>query len=81
MWYLYIATFSGGKLYTGITNNLVRRIRQHYNGTGAKSLRGKGPIQLVYTEVQTDIISAGKREKEVKGWSHEKKVRLIQGLH
>ena len=80
MWFLYIATFKNGKLYTGITVDLVRRIKQHNEGIGAKSLRGKGPVELLYTEEYTTNALAAKREREIKGWSHSKKVKLIEGF-
>ena len=77
MWYLYIAKFSGEKLYTGISVDVERRIRQHNNGTGAKSLRGKGPIELLYTEKFDTNKQAARREREIKGWNREKKLKLI----
>ena len=77
MWYLYIAQFSKTKLYTGISNNVARRIEQHNNGTGAKSLRGKGPVLLLYTEEFETGILAARREREIKGWNRDKKLDLI----
>lgn len=81
MWYLYIAIFDKNKLYTGITLNVARRIEQHNNGRGAKSLRGKGPVELVYTEEYSSCILAANREKEIKGWTRKKKIELIQRVH
>ncbi len=77
MWYLYIAQFNKTKLYTGISNDVKRRIEQHNDGTGAKSLRGKGPVLLLYIEEFATNILAAKREKEVKGWNRERKLTLI----
>ena len=78
MWFVYIVEFAGGKLYTGITTNPERRILEHNLGTGAKSLRGKGPINVLYLEPQQDHVSAAKREREIKGWNRIKKITLIE---
>lgn len=77
MWYVYIAQFSGDRLYTGITTDPERRMKQHNDGLGAKSLRGKGPIVLVYLEEHTDQTEAAKREREIKNWHRSKKILLI----
>jgi predicted GIY-YIG superfamily endonuclease len=77
MWTLYIARFSKNKLYTGITVDINRRIKQHNNGIGAKSLKGKGPVELVYTEHYLTNNLAAKREREIKSWNREKKLNLI----
>jgi putative endonuclease len=82
MWFLYIAKFKINKLYTGITLDVKRRIEQHNNGTGAKSLRGKGPVELLYTEKYLTNTLAAKREREIKSWSRQKKLKLIEkSLH
>lgn len=47
-WWIYVLLTGQGKLYTGITLDVRRRVEMHTNGTGAKALRGKGPLQLVY---------------------------------
>jgi len=80
MWYLYIAKFKNNKLYTGITVDVERRIMQHNNGTGAKSLIGKGPVELMYTERYATNTLAAKREREIKQWNHKKKLKLIESL-
>lgn len=48
-WHLYLVRTARGALYTGITTDVARRVRQHQDGRGAKALRAKGPITLVYT--------------------------------
>lgn len=80
--YLYIARSKDNSLYTGITRNVQRRIFEHNtdNRNGAKSLRGKRPIVLVYKEEFDTISEALKREKEIKGWSRDKKLKLINAL-
>ncbi len=48
LWHLYILRTQSGALYTGITTNVERRLAQHQAGKGAKALRGKGCLVLVY---------------------------------
>lgn len=47
-WYLYIVETRLGHWYTGITTDVKRRFEEHSNGIGAKNLRGKGPLQLIF---------------------------------
>lgn len=79
MWYLYIAKCNDGALYTGITTDIKRREVEHNNDNklGAKSLRSKRPVKIVYTEQYNDQNSARKREVEIKGWKRKEKVKLI----
>jgi putative endonuclease len=80
--WLYIVECSDGSLYTGITKNVKKRVQQHNEGKfGAKSIRGKRPVVLVYKEKQISLSKALKREREIKGWRREKKLDLIKGLH
>lgn len=65
-WTVYILECADGTLYTGITNDLSRRIAAHENGTGAKYLRGRGPLRLVYTESHPDRAAASRREAAIK---------------
>jgi len=65
-WVLYIVRCADGTLYTGITNDLPRRIAMHDSGTGARYTRGRGPVTLVYRERHADRSSASKREYAVK---------------
>ncbi|MBI3290606.1 GIY-YIG nuclease family protein [Candidatus Microgenomates bacterium] len=76
--YLYIVRGSDNSLYTGVTINIETRIQQHNSGKrGAKSLRGKVPVKLVYSEVYNSKGEALKREFEIKSWGKEKKESLI----
>ncbi|OGG33419.1 hypothetical protein A2968_02495 [Candidatus Gottesmanbacteria bacterium RIFCSPLOWO2_01_FULL_42_22] len=79
-WFLYIVKCSDGALYTGITTSIRRRILQHNSGLGAKSLKGKLPVTLVYKEVYDNQREAARREREIKGWRKEKKENLLKGL-
>lgn len=78
--YVYIVECSDGTLYTGWTNNLERRIKQHSNGTGAKYTRGRGPVRLVYYEEFNEKCDAMKREYEIKRCSRNDKLKLINGI-
>ncbi len=74
---VYIVECSDRKYYTGITGNLEKRIHEHNLG---KSIATKYrlPVTLVYWESATDKYIAAKREKEIKGWSRQKNLALIQ---
>ncbi len=75
---VYILECSDKSLYTGFTTDIERRVKEHSEGKrGAKSIRGKLPIKLVYTEKFSTISEALKRESEIKGWRREKKLKLI----
>ncbi len=77
-WFLYIVEASDKTLYTGITVDLKRRVYQHNNKKGAKSLKGKLPVKLVYNETFSNQIEAAKREREIKSWRREYKLKLIE---
>lgn len=78
-WYVYIVECSDGSLYTGITTNIKRRITEHNNDNikGAKSLRPKRPVTLKYFEEYNNQINAAKRERAIKNWKRENKIKLI----
>lgn len=78
--WMYILECSNGAYYTGSTNNLELRIRQHQNGEGANFTKKHLPIRLVYYEEFQRIDEAFYREKQVQGWSRMKKEALINGF-
>ena len=78
-YYLYILRCGDGTLYTGITDDLPRRLKAHRSGKGAKYTRGRGPLELVYREDCPDRSSALTRELEVKALSRQEKLALIEG--
>jgi len=69
---------SDNSLYTGISNNVERRITKHASQLGAKYFRGRQPEQLVYLESGHDRSSASQREAAIKKLRRPNKVRLIQ---
>ena len=79
MWNVYILRLSDDTLYTGITKDLDRRMRQHRNGNGSKYVKGRLPFELVYTEERRDRTDAMRRESEIKNYSRERKESLIEG--
>ena len=76
-WYLYILRCGDGSLYTGITTDVEKRFEAHSSGKGAKYTRGRGPLELVYSEACQDHSHALKREWEIKALPREKKLELI----
>ncbi|OGM21916.1 hypothetical protein A2714_04625 [Candidatus Woesebacteria bacterium RIFCSPHIGHO2_01_FULL_38_9] len=81
-YFVYIVRCSDNSLYTGFTNNIEHRVWQHNNSKfGAKSIKGKRPVNLVYSETYETLGEALRREREIKGWRREKKQELIKGLH
>lgn len=77
-YYVYILTNKSGTLYTGVTNNLVRRIYEHKNKLTPGFTSKYNINRLIYFEETDDICAAIAREKEIKGWRREKKIDLIE---
>lgn len=77
-WYVYMVRGSDESLYTGITTDLERRVKEHNDGTGSKSLLGKLPVKLVHSETFADRSSASKRESEIKKLCREDKLKLLK---
>lgn len=75
-WIVYILQCADGTLYTGITNDLERRMAEHEAGRGAKYTKGRGPLQLVYQEICGDRGPASKREIEIKSLDRKSKLLL-----
>ena len=76
---MYILLCNDGSYYTGSTTDLERRLRQHFSGEGANHTKKHPPIQLLYYEEFNRIDMAFYREKQVQGWSKQKKEALING--
>jgi putative endonuclease len=75
--YVYILLCMDGSFYTGYTNDLQERTKQHENGKGAKYTKSHRPKKVAYVEVFGSRSSAMKREKAIKKLSHQQKQDLI----
>ena len=81
-YYVYIMTNRyNNVLYTGVTNNLRRRVREHISGEIGDFSRKYKVKKLVYFEAYENVIDAIEREKRIKGGSRIKKIRLISEMN
>lgn len=80
-YYLYIMASESGTLYTGITNDLGRRVWEHKNGAMDGFTKKYGCKKLVYYEYGSDINCIINREKQVKKWNRKKKEFLIKTIN
>lgn len=79
-WYVYIARARTGKYYVGITTSVTLRIEKHNAGKGSRMAQQQGPFSLVYRSLPFQSKSEARlREAQLKGWSREKKEKLIRG--
>ena len=76
-WLLYILNCHDGSFYTGITNNLERRVEQHNAGIASKYSRARLPVKVIYTEACENRSNASKRELAVKKLSRKAKEKLL----
>jgi putative endonuclease len=76
-WHVYIIECSDSRLYTGITNNLDRRIKAHNSGNGCRFTKYRAPVKLVYCEEALGRSQALKKEAQIKQLPREKKLKLI----
>jgi len=76
--FVYIVKCSGGQYYTGFTNDIEARLKCHNSGKGAKYLRGKLPVELVYAKPYKYLKSALKAEYEIKQLTRTQKESLIK---
>ena len=77
VWTVYILECGDGTLYTGITDDLERRLKAHSEGKGAKYTRGRGPLKLRHREELPDKGAALKREYAIKQLSKTEKMALF----
>lgn len=79
-YYVYILKCSDNSFYTGITNNIEKRIQVHKSGFNKESYTYKRrPIELKFYQEFNDVLQAIYFEKKIKGWSRAKKQALING--
>ena len=76
-WFIYLVRTGAGSLYAGISTDPERRLRQHQSGKGARALRGKGPLTLVWRQGVVDKGEALRLEYRLKQQSKAFKERLV----
>jgi len=80
-YYVYILANDGRMLYTGVTNDLMRRIFEHKNHLVEGYTKKYKITKLVYYDQTNDIYEAISREKQIKGWLRKKKIALIESIN
>jgi putative endonuclease len=75
---VYILANRTRRLYTGVTNHLLRRLGEHRAGIRSVFAHRYNIYRLVYFETSNDVNAAIRREKQIKSWRREKKVSLIE---
>lgn len=78
-WFIYLIRTADNRLYTGVTTDVSRRFLQHQQGKGAKALRGKGELQLVFTREVGERSLALRLEYQIKQLTKRQKERLVAG--
>jgi putative endonuclease len=79
MYFVYFVQCSDGLYYTGVTNNLERRVNEHNSGLMGGFTSKRLPVRVVYNQSFQNAEDAIKSEKQLKGWSRKKKEALIRG--
>jgi putative endonuclease len=80
-YYVYIMTNRSGTLYTGVTNDLERRMYEHKQKIVEGFTKKYDIDMLVYYEVTSDIGEALTREKQIKAWRRSKRIALIESVN
>ena len=75
-WSVYMLLCADNTLYTGITNNLEKRLEAHNQGRGAKYTKGRSPVTIIYQEDNLTRSAALKRESQMKKLSRKEKLLL-----
>jgi putative endonuclease len=78
-WHVYLVRCADGTLYTGISDDVARRVAAHNAGKGARYTRGRRPVVLVHDEEAGSRGDATRREAAIKGWPRARKQALIDG--
>jgi putative endonuclease len=79
LWFVYIVECSNGRFYTGVTDNIEKRLLRHRSGQGGHFTKVFGAKRLLYCEnfsIRSDALT---RESQLKGWTRRKKLALIHG--
>jgi len=78
MRHVYIIECKDGKLYTGITTDIDRRVTEHNSGYGGRFTRYRKPVKLVYSQQVLNISNALKKEAKIKKLKRSEKLNLIE---
>lgn len=76
-WRLYVLECADGSWYTGVTNDLPRRLARHAAGTASRYTRGRRPVKIVHQERCRDRSSALRKERSVKALSKAQKLQYV----
>jgi predicted GIY-YIG superfamily endonuclease len=79
-WLVYILRCSDGSFYTGITNDLSRRLQAHQKGEASRYTRSRLPVKLVYSVAVANRSAATKRELMIKRMTRKQKKRLLKNI-
>ncbi len=79
MWHVYIIRCADDTLYTGVTTDVSRRVKRHNSKKASKYTRVRTPVALIYQEPAFSKTDALRREIQIKNWSKQKKLALING--
>ena len=77
-YFVYMLANKGKMLYTGATNDLLRRVWQHRNGAGSNFTKKYATHSLVWFDETDDVTVAIAKEKQIKGWRRRWKVNLVE---
>lgn len=82
-YYVYILTNEKGNvLYTGVTNDLIKRVFEHKHHLDKGSFTARYNVEkLVYFEMTSDVKAAIEREKQIKGWNRKRKNQLVESMN
>ena len=82
-YYVYILTNEKGNvLYTGVTNDLIKRVFEHKHHLDKGSFTARYNVEkLVYFEMTSDVKAAIEREKQLKGWNRKRKNQLVESMN
>ena len=76
-WFCYMLRCKDGSLYVGVAKDVAERVKEHNWGVGAKFTSKRRPVQLIWCQTFPDQKGARGRERKLKGWRREKKLKLL----
>jgi predicted GIY-YIG superfamily endonuclease len=79
-WFCYMVRCADGSFYVGIATEPNERVKRHNWGVGPVFTAKRRPVELIWSELCGSSELARRREREIKGWSREKKLALVQGV-